>query len=99
MRNASAAGIIATTSAAPAPRTRGFAAAAFPICTARAKRGRMRKLLPWYALALLVVLLDQLTKYWVSASFHYGEARAYGGGFFLLVYDKPGAAVRLSSPP
>jgi len=41
----------------------------------------MRKLAPWYAVALLVVLLDQLTKYWIGASLHYGEARAYTGFF------------------
>ena len=52
----------------------------------------MRKLLPWYALALLVVLLDQLTKYWVSASFHYGEARAYTGFFNLVLTHNQGAA-------
>lgn len=52
----------------------------------------MRKLLPWYALALLVVLLDQLSKYWVSASFHYGEARAYSGFFNLVLTHNRGAA-------
>ena len=52
----------------------------------------MRKLLPWYALALLVVLLDQLTKYWVSASFGYGEARVYTGFFNLVLTHNQGAA-------
>ncbi|MEK7439071.1 MAG: signal peptidase II [Pseudomonadota bacterium] len=52
----------------------------------------MRKLLPWYALALLVVLLDQLSKYWVSTSLHYGEARAYGGFFNLVLVHNRGAA-------
>ncbi|MBE0619807.1 MAG: lipoprotein signal peptidase [Burkholderiales bacterium] len=52
----------------------------------------MRKLLPWYALALLVVLLDQLTKYWISASLRYGEARAYGEFFNLVLTHNRGAA-------
>ena len=52
----------------------------------------MRKLAPWYALALLVVLLDQLTKYWVSASLHHGEARAYTGFFNLVLTYNTGAA-------
>ena len=52
----------------------------------------MRKLLPWYALALLVALLDQLTKFMVSASFRYGEARAYGSFFNLVLTHNRGAA-------
>jgi signal peptidase II len=52
----------------------------------------MRKVLPWYALALLVVLLDQLSKYLISASFSYGEARAYGGFFNLVLTHNRGAA-------
>ena len=41
----------------------------------------MRKLAPWYALAALVVVLDQLTKYWISASFGHAEVRAVTGFF------------------
>jgi signal peptidase II len=52
----------------------------------------MRKLAPWYALALLLVVLDQLTKYWVSASFGYGEARAVTGFFNLVLTHNQGAA-------
>jgi signal peptidase II len=52
----------------------------------------MRKLAPWYALAALVVVLDQLTKYWVSASFDYGEARAVTGFFNLVLTYNKGAA-------
>ncbi len=52
----------------------------------------MRKLAPWYALALLVVLLDQLTKYWVSTRLGYGEARAYTGFFNLVLAHNRGAA-------
>jgi signal peptidase II len=52
----------------------------------------MRKLVPWYALALLVVVLDQLTKYWASTSFTYGEARAVTGFFNLVLTYNKGAA-------
>ena len=52
----------------------------------------MRKLAPWYALAVLVVVLDQLTKYWVSASFDYGRARAVTGFFNLVLTYNKGAA-------
>ena len=52
----------------------------------------MRKLAPWYALALLVVVLDQLTKYSVSAGFDYGEARAVTGFFNLVLTHNKGAA-------
>ncbi|MGP1676172.1 MAG: signal peptidase II [Burkholderiales bacterium] len=52
----------------------------------------MRKLAPWYALALLLVALDQLTKYWVSASLGYGEVRAYTVFFNLVLTHNQGAA-------
>jgi signal peptidase II len=52
----------------------------------------MRKFAPWYALALLLVVLDQLTKYWVSASFGYGAARAVTGFFNLVLTHNQGAA-------
>lgn len=52
----------------------------------------MRKLAPWYALAVLLVVLDQLTKYWVSANFDYGAARAVTGFFNLVLTHNKGAA-------
>jgi signal peptidase II len=52
----------------------------------------MRKLVPWYALALLLVVLDQLAKYWVSASFDYGAAREVTGFFNLVLTHNKGAA-------
>lgn len=52
----------------------------------------MRRLVLWYALALLVVLLDQLTKYWVSASFDYAEVRMVSGFFNLVLTHNRGAA-------
>jgi signal peptidase II len=52
----------------------------------------MRKSARWYALALLLVLLDQLTKYWVSVSFVSGEMRAVTGFFNLVLTHNQGAA-------
>ena len=52
----------------------------------------MRKPLPWYALALLLAVLDQLTKFWVSASFVFGEARRITGFFNLVLTHNRGAA-------
>lgn len=52
----------------------------------------MRKLAPWYAVAVLVVVLDQLTKHWVSASFNYAEVRAVTGFFNLVLTHNQGAA-------
>ena len=52
----------------------------------------MRKLARWYAWALLVVLLDQVTKYWISASFAFGETRAYTSFFNLVLTYNKGAA-------
>jgi signal peptidase II len=52
----------------------------------------MRKIAPWYALALLVVLLDQLSKYWAGTSFTYGETRAVTGFFNLVLTYNKGAA-------
>jgi signal peptidase II len=52
----------------------------------------MRRLVHWYALALLVVTLDQLTKYWVSASFDYAEVRMVSGFFNLVLTHNRGAA-------
>ena len=52
----------------------------------------MRKLAPWYALAALVVVLDQFAKYWVSFSFGHAEVRAVTGFFNLVLTYNKGAA-------
>jgi signal peptidase II len=52
----------------------------------------MRKLARWYALALFLVLLDQLSKYWISTRFGYGEAHAVTGFFNLVLTHNQGAA-------
>ena len=55
----------------------------------------MHKLAPWYALASLLAGLDQLSKYWVSASFDYGQARQVTGFFNLVLAHNTGAAFSL----
>jgi signal peptidase II len=52
----------------------------------------MRRLARWYAWSLLVVLLDQVTKYWISVSFAFGETRAYSSFFNLVLTYNKGAA-------
>lgn len=52
----------------------------------------MRRLAPWFALAVLLALLDQLTKYWISASFDYGQVREVTGFFNLVLTHNKGAA-------
>lgn len=46
----------------------------------------------WYLTALVVLLLDQISKHWVEAVFHYGETKVFTSFFnFTLLYN-PGAA-------
>jgi signal peptidase II len=52
----------------------------------------MPKSAPWYAAALLVALLDQLSKHWVSAHFAYAEVRPVTGFFNLVLTHNQGAA-------
>lgn len=52
----------------------------------------MPRLARWYALALLVTVLDQLSKYWVSASFRYVEVRPVTAFFNLVLTHNQGAA-------
>ena len=45
-----------------------------------------------FGLALLVVVLDQLSKYWVTWAFEYGETVAVTGFFNLTLVHNTGAA-------
>jgi len=47
---------------------------------------------PWYALALVVVLFDQLTKHWISANFRYAEVQPVTSFFNLVLTHNQGAA-------
>ena len=49
-------------------------------------------LLPWLGLAVIVILLDQLSKAAIVQTFAYGEGRALTGFFNLVLVYNPGAA-------
>jgi signal peptidase II len=60
----------------------------------------MRRALPWFAAAALLVLADQLVKWLVAASFRPGELREVTGFFNLvLVYNKGAAFSFLANAP
>jgi signal peptidase II len=50
------------------------------------------KLMPWLALAALVIVLDQLTKAWVMSAFQLGEGKAITDFFNLVFVYNRGAA-------
>jgi len=52
----------------------------------------LKRIAPWLALAALVVLADQASKYAVSASLRAGEVRAITGFFNLVLTYNRGAA-------
>ncbi len=51
-----------------------------------------QRMLPWLALALLVLFLDQLTKIVIERTFSYGDVRAVTGFFNLVLTYNKGAA-------
>lgn len=51
-----------------------------------------QRMLPWLALALLVVFLDQLTKILIERTFSYGDVRPLTGFFNLVLTYNKGAA-------
>src|SRR5579871_1163635 len=88
--SANAAGTTAPTWARP-----GCAVAARATCTAAASRGamlNMPKVARWFGLAVLVIVLDYLTKIAVLASFAPGESRALAPFFNLVLVFNKGAA-------
>lgn len=46
----------------------------------------------WYALAIIVIALDQLSKYWVSTHFTYGQPQVITDFFNLTLLHNKGAA-------
>lgn len=48
--------------------------------------------LRWYGLAAVIVLLDQLSKYWISSHFYYAEVFPLTGFFNLTLVHNSGAA-------
>ena len=53
---------------------------------------RSAGLLPWLGIALIIILLDQVTKLTVERSFAYGETLPITGFFNLIKVYNPGAA-------
>lgn len=51
-----------------------------------------RRMLPWVALAAVIVLLDQVTKLAVERSFDYGDVKPITGFFNLVLTYNKGAA-------
>jgi signal peptidase II len=51
-----------------------------------------RRMLPWLALALLVIFLDQLTKIVIERSFSFGDVHPVTGFFNLVLTYNKGAA-------
>jgi signal peptidase II len=51
-----------------------------------------RRLVPWVALAAVIVLIDQLTKNLVERTFDYGDVKAITGFFNLVLTYNKGAA-------
>ncbi|MFC3533423.1 signal peptidase II [Vogesella facilis] len=62
-------------------------------CSVAAGESAAKRSLCWFALALLVIVLDQLTKIYFNGSYQYGEQREVIPGVlnFTLLYN-PGAA-------
>lgn len=52
----------------------------------------MTKLLPWFAIAALVIVADQLTKHMIQARFAFGESVPVTGFFSLVLAFNTGAA-------
>ncbi len=48
------------------------------------KSSWIRTVLPWASIAVSIILLDQLTKFWILQLFHYGDVR-YVTSFLNLV--------------
>jgi signal peptidase II len=61
-------------------------------------KSALDRLLPWIAVALTVVVLDQLTKWAIEQAFDYGDVKRLTGFFNLvLTYNKGAAFSFLSS--
>lgn len=46
----------------------------------------------WYALAIIVIVLDQISKHWISATLTYGEPVVFTSFFNFTLLHNPGAA-------
>lgn len=55
-------------------------------------RDKLVRVLPWYGLALVIIVLDLLTKAWVSGYLQYGESKPITSFFNLVLVHNYGAA-------
>ena len=63
-----------------------------PISLFSALRLRTRLPMNWYRLAIIVVIVDQLSKLWVSATLGYNEPVVILPFFDIVLHHNPGAA-------
>ncbi|MFA6903958.1 MAG: signal peptidase II [Gallionellaceae bacterium] len=61
------------------------------IFPAQAQAGKV-KTGSWLSLALLIIVLDQISKLWISSNFYYGESLRVTGFFNLVLAHNSGAA-------
>ena len=54
--------------------------------------GAGKRLIYWLILAAVIIILDQITKLWISQSFMYGESMAVTNFFNLVLVHNSGAA-------
>lgn len=52
----------------------------------------LRRMLPWLGIAVVVIVLDQLTKYWIHQTLAYGQTIEMLPFFNLVLVYNPGAA-------
>jgi len=60
--------------------------------SAGAPAGKLQRMLPWLALALAVIFLDQLSKIVIERTLEYGDTRPVTGFFNLVLTYNTGAA-------
>src|SRR3990172_1602314 len=80
------------TMSAPMPGIRVCAAVASAICTAPARRAPMPEARRWYALAGVIVVLDQLSKWLVLENIRFGETIYVAPFWNWVLTFNPGAA-------
>jgi signal peptidase II len=90
-RNAFAAGIIAPMSV-QIPGIRRSVGAASPIFSAWESTVPLRRIWPWIGVAMIVVVVDQVTKFWVQETLVHGQAIEVLPFFNLVMVFNPGAA-------
>jgi len=68
------------------------AAAACRICSATANRASMRRYFGWLGVSLLVIVIDQITKFAITRNMSFGQSIEVTPFFDLVLVYNPGAA-------